>query len=375
MATKTNPSLFAFPMHGQRKLLAEGYRTRDGHLIEWFGKLLSTQGPVGVVSRPEPQVLRPLLSRQVGYGPAENTVAFDSYSWHIPSVVNRRRWWMQSRNAYPSMDHWESTPVVIWNPLVGLSNVVGDIFNGARKVHVDLLDDWTIHYAFAGIRDELECAYRRIFEGATSVTANSEGTEALAERFGRTDVELVTNGCDPERFSAISKASGPTTVGYVGKIGNRLDLDLVVGTAMSMPGVRFVFAGPILDAEYRKPLEAVDNIQLLGDVHYSRVPELLETFDLGWVPHRVGDFEVGGDVLKTYEYRAAGLVVLSTPVAGAGKRGLHEVHSLPADEHAAWIRARISDGPRIERVSEDFPEIHTWQGKSSKILSALGITL
>ena len=32
-------SIAAAPMHGEVKLRAEGLRTRDGHLLEWFASL------------------------------------------------------------------------------------------------------------------------------------------------------------------------------------------------------------------------------------------------------------------------------------------------------------------------------------------------
>ncbi len=51
-AKNTKVALMAFPMHGQHKLSREGYRTRDGHFIEWFGRLLSDSGSTAVISRP-----------------------------------------------------------------------------------------------------------------------------------------------------------------------------------------------------------------------------------------------------------------------------------------------------------------------------------
>ena len=112
-----------------------------------------------------------------------------------------------------------------------------------------------------------------------------------------------------------------------------------------------------------------DNIQLLGDVHYEKVPELLTTFDLGWVPHHVGEGEVGGDVIKTYEYRAAHLPVLSTPVEGAQKRGLTSVTVLDAGSHESWIKERTSGVSRVPREPGRLPESSLWSSKAVTILS------
>jgi glycosyltransferase involved in cell wall biosynthesis len=267
------------------------------------------------------------------------------------------------------------TPALVWNPFVATSNVSDVIFNRSRITVLDLLDDWSRHYAFAGISDSVELAYRAAFKRATHVTANSEKTVELAERFGRTDVHLLPNGCDPERFSTASSATGPTRVGYVGKIGKRVDLELVLATAAALPDVEFVFAGPILDSEYREPLSNARNITLLGDVHYSDVPKLLSTFDVGWVPHRVGGLEVGGDVIKTYEYRAAGLLVLTTPVLGSTSRGLDHVYSIAGEQHIGWLRDTVASGVdrRVGRAVSEFPHQNTWKAKVEFVAQKLGL--
>jgi glycosyltransferase involved in cell wall biosynthesis len=364
-------SLVCYPMHGYRKLLDEGYRTRDGHLIEWFSRLLENRGPIVVVSRPEPALARVVARRRAAAGsPVSNTVNISPLSWRIPDVRNRRRWWLQSIDAYPRLAAIsERTPAIIWNPMIALSSRAGGIFNGTRTVMFDLLDDWTKHYAFKSIRSDVTRAYREAFARADVVSANSEGTVELAKRFGREDAVLLPNGCDPNRFSATSKASGRGTVGYVGKIGRRLDLDLIENTARMLPQLRFVFAGPILDAEYLPRLRNLNNVELLGDVHYSRVPNLLAEFDVGWVPHRVGEFEVGGDIIKTYEYRAAGLPVLSTPLIGAGRREIDGIAVRDASEHGQWLKNIFGSGERVERSPCQIPVNATWEAKAKCLLA------
>ncbi|WP_224786014.1 glycosyltransferase [Microbacterium caowuchunii] len=262
---------------------------------------------------------------------------------------------------------------MVWNPFVATAPIKSNPFLQQRDVVLDLLDDWTVHFAFDTIKDEVDDAYRKAFANATHITANAEGTAALARRYGRDDVILLPNGCDPDRFSSSSKAQGRTTVGYVGKIGERVDLELVIDTAKALPDVRFVFAGPVLDAHYSPALASISNIELLGDVHYDDVPALLQSFDVGWVPHRVGRGEVGGDVIKTYEYRAAGLPALSTPIVGAGERGLSGVVTLDRSRHAAWIADRVLLGPRIPREEAPIPPEATWRNKATRILRLLGL--
>ena len=366
------PGMIAFPMHGQHKLTSEGYRTRDGHLIQWLGRLLEEAGPVSVVSRPEP-IIAPGRAAFAESSLAYNTIAYPTRTKRLPLSLDRQRWWVTSLGAYPPIpDALRGCDAIVWNPFVSLSASWESLSQSPRRIVVDLLDDWSLHYAFRGISTQVEEAYRRLFARADHVTANSEDTADLAKRFGRKDVELILNGCDPEIFRTENAATGPSTIGYVGKIGKRLDLDLMVKTITSLPNAQFTFAGPIMDREYRQPLESLPNVTLLGDVHYSDVPDLLTTFDVGWVPHRVGPGEVGGDVIKTYEYRAAGLPVVSTSVLGARSRRLDEhVYVSDARDHADLITLLADDGPRVPRRLADLPESVTWKFKANQILDML----
>ncbi len=302
---------------------------------------------------------------------APNTVNVTRKVFSPPRSLDRQQWWVDSAKHYALPTGVNPrVPVICWNPFALASTMFGSV---TPRCHFDLLDDWSVHYAFKNLWPDVNRAYAKAFDVAQTVTANSESTLELAHKHGRSDAVLILNGCDPERFRTTSRAEGPTTVGYVGKIGKRLNLDLILDVSRTFPEVKFVFAGPILDSEYRKPLSSAENITLLGDVHYERVPELLETFDVGWVPHKTGEGEVGGDVIKIYEYRAAGLPVLSTPIIGAGRRGIAHVAYLPPAEHGTWLREQICAAGRVPRAVSALPPDMSWKGKTEQILEMLGM--
>lgn len=355
-------AVLCYPMHGQRKLSEEGYRTRDGHIIQWLGREALSTAPVAVISRPEPHLLN-LRHRKRDL--AENTLDVSTMTWRLPNLVDRRKWWVDSVRDYPKLaPSIRDLPAVVWNPFVALAPTDRNPFDGGGRTVLDLLDDWTVHYAFESIHAEVDRAYRAAFDRADFVTVNSPGTLELAHRYGRSDAHLLLNGVDADRFSARSTPSGPLSVGYVGKIGKRVDLEAVLATVKANPDVAFTFAGPILDTEYNAPLAALKNLRLLGDVHYDSVPELLQSFDIGWIPHRVGQGEVGGDVIKTYEYRAAGLQVLATPFAGVGEKGFDALTILPGVEHGTWLQALSRDTQRVPRQEEALPEEMSWRTKT-----------
>jgi glycosyltransferase involved in cell wall biosynthesis len=355
-------------MHGEVKLRSEGMRTRDAHLIEWLARIHPAR--IQVVSRPEPWPRLALARARHRRLPIANDVDLVSpepFVMFPASPRDRRRWWCESVKWLPTVD--PDATVLLWNPIAAAAL--------AQRGHrgpfvVDLLDDWTIHPLFARLGDEIDEAYRCAFDRADGVLANAEGTIALARRYGRDDAILVTNGVDPERFSTVSRADGPRTiVGYAGKLGSRLDVDLVVDTATRLCDVQFVFAGPVVERRVLRPLRNLPNVDLLGDVHYDDYPHLLTTWDAAWIPHRVGDGEIGGDVIKTYEYRAAGLPTVSTPIVGADR--LAGVRVVSRTDMVDCLGQLVQQGTRLDREPTEIPREHHWSEKARVLASVAGL--
>lgn len=362
-------SLATYPMHGLHKLLSEGFRTRDGHLIEWFASLVGDQGSIAVVSRPEPFPRRQMALRGRLPKPDPRITDLGRSVLAVPHPLHRQDWWRRSARLYPAPI--PDVPTIVWNPFATSS-----ITQGSPEGHVDVfdvLDDWTVHAAFAPIRADVETAYARTFEAARTVFANSEATLELAHRFGRQDAVLMPNGVDPGRFSTVSAARGASTVGYIGKLGSRVDLDLIDQVVRQCGQVQFVLAGPAMDRSTAQRLRRLPaNVEWRGDVHYSQIPALLTTFDLGWIPHFVGRGEVGGDAIKLYEYRAAGLPVVATDIIGVQNRGLSHIHVRDAADHAATILELTGAGAdRVARVPEDIDPELTWEFKARKMASVV----
>lgn len=355
-------------MHGHHKMLAEGYRTRDAHILEWTSKLMPSS-EIRVHSRPDPFPLRHIAMRNTSTE-AQLSNVLDDYKtvYTLPPLRHPKRWWVDSTQHYSALATTE--PTIVWNPMLGLRKELGE---HQGPLHIDLLDNWLEHAAFESFRAEVAESYVRLFKFATSISANSESTFNLALSHGRHDAVLIPNGCDPEKFNVESKAQGSPTVGYIGKIGNRLDVQLISAVVAENPEWNFAFAGPVLDREVGRALAKCPNIEMLGDVHYSRIPELLRSFDIGWVPHGVSQGQVGGDAIKIYEYRAAGLPVITTPIIGTRERPMAGVTVADAHDHSSLIRSqKLKDG-RVPRIPYATPAELTWRAKTEHILGLMGL--
>lgn len=355
------PRIAALPFHGEIKLRREGIRTRDGHVMKWLAREYGFR--IEIYSRPEPWP-RVSLARRKG-----RTAVPREWHFHSPQVLaipplrSRRQWWVKSI-AYRTRLAKDCRHVIVWNPILGAA-MVRDV-TGETTVVLDLLDDWTIHPLFAGFRKEIENSYAYLFSRADAVTANSEGTLRLSHQFGRHDAVLVPNGCDPEQFSSENRSEGPLTVGYAGKLGFRIDWDLILRAAQRFPKVQFRIAGPILDMPVRRLLRDHANIVYLGDLHYDDYRLELTHWDIAWVPHKTGPAEVGGDAIKVYEYRAAGLPTLSTPIIGTHRAlpGVRVVEQTQMLDVLGRILENQVNG-RVPREKLVLPPEVTWRFKAS----------
>jgi hypothetical protein len=239
---------------------------------------------------------------------------------------------------------------------------------GDSRIVFDLLDNWLEHPYLGSIREEVKRAYAVCFDAADKVTANSEGTLALAQSYGRSDVHLLPNGCDPVVFGGGPQYQEEITVGYGGKIGSRVDLDLIRGVVDRCPELRFEFAGPVLERRHLEALGAMPRVRLLGDVRYGQYPRVVNSWDIAWVPHRVGA-EFGCDLIKLYEFRAAGLPTVMTPIAGF-ERALEGVRVVNPQEMSECLLslARLATDGHVPREPHETPKEHTWEHKAEIIL-------
>ncbi|SDB63122.1 Glycosyltransferase involved in cell wall bisynthesis [Flavobacteriaceae bacterium MAR_2010_188] len=102
-------------------------------------------------------------------------------------------------------------------------------------------------------------------------------------------------------------------VGYFGVIDERIDLDLLIHTALKLPEVSFVMIGPLAKIEDRD-LPRAKNIHYLGMKDYAVLPNYLKAFDIAMMPFALNDATKHISPTKTLEYMAAKKPIISTPI-------------------------------------------------------------
>ncbi len=159
---------------------------------------------------------------------------------------------------------------------------------------------------------------------------------------------LPTRPACPSRSGAPGSRSRPVA-GYVGALARWVDGELLVELARRRPDWDFFLVGEALDDSLAGRLEgAPENLAFLGPRPHAAMPAVLASFDVGLIPFRTGPEGHHASPIKLYEYLAAGLPVLTTP--------LPECEGIPEIETASGAEAMASllDAARARRASPEF---------------------
>lgn len=136
------------------------------------------------------------------------------------------------------------------------------------------------------------------------------------------DVHLVQHGVDHAHLSRavhegfemppeLRKLPRPI-FGFVGTIGGWVDLDMLAELARRRPQASIVIIGP---EEWRRgACGALRNVHWLGPRNHAQLPSYLKFFDVGLIPFRQTPLTHAANPIKLFEYLAAGVPVVSTPM-------------------------------------------------------------
>lgn len=259
---------------------------------------------------------------------------------------------------------------------------------GARLVVYHCVD----HYAAnpgvdAAFVDALE---RRMLARADVVFATSPW---LAERLraARADVVLAPNVADVALFARaheplaepaeLAPLSRPRAI-YVGNLAAyRVDLALLA--ALARDGVALALVGPVGLGDASSPpaalaeLLGLPNVHALGPRPPAALPALLRHADVALIPFLDNEHTRASSPLKLWEYLAAGLPVVATPLPNflpLAEEGIVTLARGP-EAFAAAVRAVAAEPPgrraqRLARARE-----HDWPARIESLCAAVGAAL
>lgn len=245
----------------------------------------------------------------------------------------------------------------------------------------DILDDLTIYDADEiGMPEErrVRSHHPGVMDRADIVLASAP---PLINKYEpeRPDIVLVENGVEPTRFrddlaipEELRTIANPI-VGYHGAVARWFDFDLFEAVAGSMPEYDFVIVGPVDDdASARvRGFSSLPNVHMVGAVPSDEVPNYVASFDAGIVPFVVDELTRGVSPLKMYEYLAARVPVVATPLPVCKAHPVVRTASTP-ESFASELRAAIEGmSSAFYEAADIAAEAASWDNRISPVRSTL----
>lgn len=264
-------------------------------------------------------------------------------------------------------------PKVLWtySPVTyGLE----DEADGAFYHCVDLLGQ------VPGIDQELiEANERRLAAKRVSAAATSEVVQEHLRDAGFQEIALWENVADVETITAADPGHStrvPGRVIFAGNLApNKVDFSLL--EALADAGLDVRVAGPHAegggnDSEEFESLLA-HGVTYLGMLPLPELARELVSATVGVIPYKLNDYTLGVSPLKTFEYLAAGLAVVSSPLPS-----IHATkhHVMIARSRSDWVATILSMQDSIlpsdisERVS--ISKNNSWNERGYKIRGMVG---
>lgn len=219
---------------------------------------------------------------------------------------------------------------------------------------------------------------------ADLTVAVTEELAAILRRSGH-PAGVLANGCHPALFADVDRLVPATTTlaspvaGVVGQLNDRLDIGLLEAVARS--GTSVLLVGPRYEEQPQTiarldGLIELDNVEWVGRQPFEDLPSWMAAIDVGLTPYLDTPFNRASAPLKTLEYLAAGLPVVSTDLPAA--RALDTAHVRLArtshgfvDEVNEALRESGTPAARAER--REIARGQSWAARAEQLESMIAM--
>jgi len=235
--------------------------------------------------------------------------------------------------------------------------------------------DW-IHDNPVRNRSKIDQTYRELEKeviGKTDIIFTP--SRFIYDKYGKSDTffHLVSHGVDYDLFEE-SGGKPPEemeqfplpVIGFIGTIGSTVDIDLLEILAGEREKWSFVFIGDVRRELGR--LRSCPNIHFLGSRPEPELPRYLRCFSAGIIPYVVSPATRTVHPVKTYEYLAAGIPVVSTRLPELEHmRGMIELAAGPDEFIISLEKVLREDTPKLHQKRSRFARENSWESRMQTI--------
>jgi glycosyltransferase involved in cell wall biosynthesis len=167
-------------------------------------------------------------------------------------------------------------------------------------------------------------------------------------------------------------------IGYVGALSDfKVDFALIRDVAIARPDWHWVVIGAEREGQHSPlvtELSGLLNVHFLGDKPYASLPGYLRGIDVGTLPTLINDYTKSMFPMKYFEYLAAGVPVVSTPIEFT-KHHTDGIQVAGGSENfVSAINAQLNRGKLTSEEVLAFVGENTWPARLKKMLAIVGIS-
>ena len=204
------------------------------------------------------------------------------------------------------------------------------------------------------------------------------GTGALLKKHQdiRPDMKFLPSGVRYNRMTKTSQEPADISslphprVLYVGTLNDRLDGSLFSSMAKTVKEGSIIVVGPRHGSFEMN--ESAENIHFLGLKKHEDLPGYYQHVDIGIMPFGDNDAAQAINPVKTLEYLACGLPVLSTPVPDVSRYYSEVVRVEPGENWPVAIKELLEeDSPALRKKRSDFARNRSWSSLTRSVEQGL----
>jgi glycosyltransferase involved in cell wall biosynthesis len=189
------------------------------------------------------------------------------------------------------------------------------------------------------------------------------------------DLEHFGSAHNPGTLPSDIAAIPSPRIGYVGALSDfKVDFALMRSVAIAQPDWHWVVIGAEREGQKSSLAEALQklpNVHFLGDKPYSALPNYLRGFDVGTLPTLINEYTRSMFPMKYFEYLAAGVPVVSTPLEFTKTNQAGLLVADTAEKFILQTKIQLTHGHLTPLQSREFVGANTWAERLRKMLELL----